>query len=178
MTTLSWREQIPATEPVSKYENVVENMIRDKESGWTYDYYKDPHTGYDMHVGRVQGEIYKHGLQIKKHEASLEKIAHRLEASKKEKTDPAFKKLSPKEVEALELEYTDVYKLKCEQMVYLDASETVRKDLSWKQYLQRKRLSLLHALRNQFMFDGNQEYMRRGVTWIEEYIQNLRQSSA
>jgi hypothetical protein len=177
MATLSWRQEIPATEPVSKYENVVENILRDKASGWSSDYYRDTSTGYDVHVSRAQGEIQKHRVQINKYEKALEKITQALDASEHAKAGPEGKKLSAKEVAALELEYTETYKLKCEQMVLLDAAESKFQGLQWKQYLQRKRLSLLQALRNDFILEGNEDYMRRGVTWIEEYIRKLRESS-
>ena len=178
MATLSWRQQIPVTEPVSKYENVVENILRDKASGWTCDYYRDTSTGYDVHVSRAQGEIQKYRMQINKYEKVLEKITQTLDASEDEKANPKVKKLSAKEIAALELEYTETYKLKCEQMVFLDTAESSCQGFLWKQFLQRKRLSLLQTLRNDFILEGDEDHMRRGVTWIEEYIQKLREGPA
>jgi len=167
MTTVHLREQVPETEVNAKYEHIVENILRDKASGWKYDYYKDTSTGYDLQVGRAQAEIQSYRNQIKKYENSLEKITAKLEAKKE------GKKLSQKEADALELEYIEVYKLKCEQMVQLDNTESACQDLIWKQYVQRKRLSLLHHLRGNFMFDSDEDYLRRGVTWVEEYIKKI-----
>ena len=104
----------------------------------------------------------------------MDKTTARLEASKKEPKEPEVKKLTQKEVEALEAEYITLYKLKCEQLVLLDGSEKTLQEMEWKQYLQKKRLALLQILRNTFMLDGDADYMKRGVTWVEEYIVRQR----
>jgi hypothetical protein len=170
-----WQEQIRATEPLPKHEHVVENILRDKADGWRHDYYNDPSTGYDIHVARSQAEVDRYKVLIKKYDTALNKLAATLDASKKDPTDPGFKKLTQKEAESLETEYTDLYKLKCEQLVLLDGAGKSLQELEWKQYLQKKRLALLHMLRNTFMLNGDADYMTRGVTWVEEYIARQRQ---
>jgi hypothetical protein len=172
---IDWQEQVRSTEIMRKHEHVVENILRDKNDGWRHDYYKDTTTGYDLHVGRAQIEVSRYKAAIKKHEGALEKITARLDASTKEPREPGVKKLTPKETEALEAEYIDIYKLKCELLVFLDGAEKSLQELAWKQYLQKKRLMLLQALRNDFMLNGDADYMARGVTWVEEYIANLRE---
>jgi hypothetical protein len=175
MATIPWREQVFTTEAMPKYGHIVENILRDKENGWKMDYYRDTSTGYDMHVGRAQGEAQNHKSQIKKYEGQLNKITQTLEASKT--AVPGVKKLSAKAAAALEEEYIEIYKMKCEQMICLDAAEKNRRGFEWQQFLQRKRLTLLQALRNDFVLKGDADYVRRGVTWIEEYIRKLRESS-
>jgi len=172
--SLVWREQIWGTEPQQKHDHVVENILRDKADGWRHDYYTDPSTGYDVHVARAAAEVQQHRIQIKKYEVALDKTTARLEASKKEPKEPEVKKLTQKEAEALEAEYITLYKLKCEQLVLLDGSQKTLQEMEWKQYLQKKRLALLQTLRNSFMLDGDADYMRRGVTWVEEYIARQR----
>ena len=176
--TFDWHEQVRTTEVNRKYAPVVENILRDKENGWRYDYYRDTSTGYDIHVARAHAEVSKYKMAIKKHEGALEKITVTLEASKKDPNDPAFKKLTQKESDALEAEYIEVYKLKCEQLIFLDGAEKSLREWTWKQYMQRKRLTLLQSLRNEFMLNGDADYMARGVTWVEEYITSLREKMA
>jgi hypothetical protein len=174
--SLIW-EKVLATEIMPKYQNIVKNILRDKESRWHHDYYRDTSTFYDPHVGRARMEVGKHKVNIKKYEASLEKITGALEASKKDPKDPGFKKLSAKDTEALEAEYIELYKLKCQQMVFLDGAESVLQEWIWKQYVQKKRLLLLQSIRNKFMGDGNADYMARAVTWVEEYVERLRKGN-
>lgn len=173
MSTVS-RETILKTEPLSKYENVVENILRDKEAHWSYDYYKDTSTSYDSQVAKAHAEVNREKFYIKKYESGLSKITEALEASKKQSNEPGFKKLTVKETEALEAEYSEIYKLKCEHMVKLDGATRIRQGYEWKQYLQRKRLGLLQSLRNTFMLDGDADYMTRAVTWVEEHIERMR----
>jgi len=168
------------TEPNPKYEHVVENILRDRAAGWKHDYYRDTSTSVDAHVGRAQLEIQRHKQLIKKWEGLLDKIMSSIEKSKLEPSEPAdpaapkVKKLSPKEVEDLEKEYSEIYKVMCEQMVLLDGANTACDDLTWKQYAESKRLSLIQGLRNTFMLNADEDSLRRGVTWVEEYCKKLR----
>jgi len=174
--TLDWHEQVRTTEVNHKHAHVVENILRDKEDGWRHDYYKDTSTGYDVHVARAHAEVGRYKMAIKKHEGALDKITATLEASKKDSKDPAFKRLTQKESDALEQEYIEVYKLKCEQLVFLDGAEKSLQEWGWRQYMQKKRLMLIQSLRNEFMLTGDADYMARGVTWVENYITSLREN--
>jgi len=171
-----WQEKVRTTEISSKYQDTVENILRDKANGWAHDYYRDQSTGYDVHVARAQESVRKYKGLIKGYETALIKITATIDVSKKDEKEPGFKKLSAKEVEELEAKYIELYKQKCEQMVLLDGAKASQQAYEWKQYLQRKRLILLQWLRNNFMFDGDKEYMARGVTWVEEYIGGLRET--
>lgn len=172
---IDWRDQIRTTESMSKHQRVVENILRDKEDGWRHDYYKETTTGYDLHVGRAQHDINRYTMQSKKYELLLENTTRKLEASKKEIKDSGVKKLTQREIDALEAEYIDVYKLKCEQLVLLDGAKKSLQEFAWKQYVQKKRFILLQWLRNNFMLTGDVDYMARGVTWVEEYIASLQE---
>jgi hypothetical protein len=84
------------------------------------------------------------------------------------------KKLTLKEVEALEAEYIEIYKRKCERMVALDGENATLVTHKCAQMLQQKRFELLHAVRNKFMNDGNETYMRARTMWVENYISELQ----
>jgi len=171
----TWEKDIRATEVNAKYEGVVENILRDKANHWAYDYYRDTTTGYDLPLAFGNSTIRLHKNRIKAYEAALLKVTTALDASKKDVKDPAYKKLSWKEADALELEYIELYKQKCEQMVLLDGVENECREFEWKQYLQAKRISLIQLIRNRFMADGDEDYMKRAITWIEDYISTLRE---
>ena len=171
-------EKVLTTEVLSKHQPIVMNILRDKESGWRCDYYRDTSTFYDPPVGRARMEVSKHKMSIKKYEASLEKITGALEASKKDPKEPGFKKLSAKDTEALEAEYIDLYKLKCQQMMFLDGAESILQEWVWKQYVEKKRLLLLQSIRNKYMIDGDADYMAQAVTWVEEYVERMRKVNA
>ena len=169
-----WAESVRQTEPNPKYEHVIENILRDKADGWKHDYYRETSTSFDAHVGRAHAEVQRYKVVIKKWEIALEKIMSAIENSQLEASHPKFKKMSPKEVEELEKEYSEAYTIKCQQMVLLDGAEQVCQDLTWKQYTERKRLSLIQGLRNTFMMNADEDYLRRGVTWVENYCTKER----
>jgi hypothetical protein len=169
-------EQIRTTEVQEKYDPIVRNILRDKADAWRHDYYKETSTGYDVHVAKSQQEVNRYKTAIKKYDASLKKITEALDAAEKPPTDPKVKALTQKELDELEVEYTEMYKLKCEQMVLLDGAEKTVQEWRWKQYVQKKRVELLQTIRNTFMVDGDAEYMARGVTWVEEYISTMRET--
>ena len=166
-------EQIPVTNADSKYEGTVEDILRDKASGWKNDYYGDTRTGYDVHCAIAANEVLALKKQIKRFEAELEKITASIEGTKAAPSN----KLTAKQIEELELQYIETYKQKCEQMVLLDAAEDSQRGFEWKKYMQAKRLTLLQWIRNRFMYDGDEEYMKKAVTCISRYIEELRASS-
>lgn len=155
-------------------DEAADNILRDKKSGWRFNYYEGKQTIHDVNVANVQASVNGLKRQIKEYDAQLDKITEDIENSKKKSDDPKVKKLTPKEVEALEAEYIDIYKRKCERMVALDGEQDTLATHKYAQMIQRKRFELLHALRNNFMNDGDERYMRAGTTWVENYISDLR----
>lgn len=50
-----------------EYNAVVENILRDKQSGWAYDYYKDDgKTSFDVAIAKAKGGDDAEPLQYKK----------------------------------------------------------------------------------------------------------------
>ena len=155
-------------------DGAADNILRDKKSGWNFNYYESKQTIHDVNVANVQASVNGLKRQIKEYDASLDAITEEIENSKRKPEDPKFKKLTQKEVEALEAEYIDIYKRRCERMVLLDGEQETLAAHKYAQMIQRKRFELLHALRNNFMNDGDERYLRAGTTWVENYINELR----
>jgi hypothetical protein len=155
-------------------DEAAENILRDKKSGWKYNYYQQEQTMYDVPVAHARASVNSLKRQIKEYDASLEGITQRIENSKRNPDDPKFKMLKPKDVEELEAEYIEIYKRKCDRMVALDGEESVLEKEKYAQMIDQKRLSLLHHLRNTFMVDGDEKYMRAGTAWVEQYIADMR----
>lgn len=155
-------------------DEAAENILRDKKSGWKFNYYESTQTMHDVAVARVQASVNGLKRQIKDYDAQLDNITGEIENSKRKSDDPKFKKLTPKEVEVLEADYIELYKRKCERMVVLDGEQDALAGHKYAQMIQRKRFELLHALRNNFMNDGDERYLRAGTTWVENYISELR----
>lgn len=155
-------------------DEAAENILRDKRSGWKFNYYDGTQTIHDVHVANVQASINSLNRQIKEYDASLDGITENIENSKRKADDPKFKKLSPKEVEALEAEYIELYKRKCERMVVVGAEQDALAAHKYAQMIQKKRLELLQVIRNNFMNDGDENYMRAGTGWVENYVKGLR----
>jgi hypothetical protein len=47
-------------------------------------------------------------------------------------------------------------------------------DATWSQYIELHILNTMHYLRTKFMFDNDIDFLRRGVTWTQEYAEKLR----
>jgi hypothetical protein len=169
-------DTVPTTAPQAKYQHVVENILRDKADMWRHDYYSSTSTIYDVpHTVALVG-VRKVKAEIKRCEAALIDITARIETSKLDPKDKNYKKLTAKEVEQLEGEYIEIYKKKCEQMIALEGAEIVETKMGWKRYVEVTRYKLLNYLRNKFMIDGDEDFMTRGVTHVEQYIEKQRLS--
>jgi len=165
---------VPSTVPEEKYEHVVENILRDKADGWSHDYYTSTSTMFDVPYSVATLAVRKMKAAIKRCENTLTDITTRIENSKLDPKHKNYVKLTGKEVEELEAEYIETYKKKCDHMISLEADELEETKMGWKRYVEVIRYKLLNYLRNKFMIDGDNDFMTRGVTYVEQYIEKQR----
>jgi hypothetical protein len=165
---------VPSTVPEAKYEHSVENILRDKADRWRHDYYSSTSTIYDVDHTTLLLSIRKTKAEISRCEKSLTDITQKIENSKLDPKHQKYVKLTAKDVEELEAEYIEIYKKKCDQMIALDSAQLEETKIGWKRYVEVTRYKLLNYVRNKFMIDGDQDFMTRGVTYVEKYIERQR----
>lgn len=165
---------VPSTVPEEKYEHVVENILRDKDDKWCHDYYNSTSTMFDVPYATASLAVRKLKAAIKKCETALTDITRRIENSKLDPKHANYKTLTAKEIEELEAEYIEIYKKKCDHMIALEGDELQETKMGWKRYVEITRYKLLNYLRNKFMIDGDKDFMTRGVTYVEQYIEKQR----
>jgi len=158
-------------QPSTPEEIVVKNILRDKEARWAYDYYSCTKTMHDASLGMAAQELNLQKTLLKKLDATLKNLSETIE---KGRTKDAPEKKTPAEIEALEAEYTILYKEKCKQMIRHEHLESVHHDVQWKRYMEAKRYEMIQQVRNAFMIDGNLENLTHGVAHVSAYMESLK----
>ena len=171
---IDWEESARSYPYNPDHESTVNNILRDRDDGWRHNYYESTTTLWDLPCARIRQTIGNQHIQIRAFESTLQKITKKIENSKRNPKDPLYIKLSQKAVADLESDYIEIYKNKGEIMVQMSGAENRLQECKWKQYLEAKRYEMLHTVRNNFMNDINEERLRASVSWVEEYIKDLR----
>jgi hypothetical protein len=169
---------IISTEPQQKYESTVENILRDKAHRWSLDYYKDSKSIYDVGILRAETML---ALIAKENELPpkqkmLELLNKQMAVSPTKKIEAEIKA----EESAIRQIRVEMSKLSyiCGPSVLLQVAEHKLETLTFKRYLEKNRAEGLQNLRNMFMHDGDEDFLRRGVTWVESRFETLMATSS
>jgi len=220
---------INETKPNEAYDETVENILRDKKSGWKHDYYAARGSSHDLQLARASAAVEQEALveenlglqkvlyslesQTANHELSenckqeiarmrtlldtlrreieyvketAQKEAKRAEAEKLRvdiiEVRRAFEDVKEKEIRRLNGEIAKNGKeiSRLARVVgnhddlarYASYQEAVSR-ISTKKYLEEERRIWLQRIRNTFKDNGDEEHMRKGVTWVEERMKAL-----
>ena len=169
---------ILSTEPEKKYESTVENILRDKAHGWSLDYYKDGKSIYDVDIVRAETmlALISKENELPAKQKNLEMLTSHLAVS------PSSKKIKDEikaEEAAIRQIRTEMSRLSyiCGLSVSLQKAQNNLDILIFKRYLEKNRAEGLQNLRNMFMHDGDEDFLRRGVTWVESRFDTLMATS-
>jgi hypothetical protein len=209
---------VRATEPDVKNEHVVNDILRDKASGWALNYFREAASSVDVSLARAIAGMDRDALEAEsvnlrkslaameghgegnpEKKAVVEDMRHRLDTLKREVeyVPKNLQEKKRKEVEDLKASIATVRKemedgrtteirrlngrleknrqeiLRLTGMVgnttYPSWSAAVLA-LSKEQNKENHRRRHIQHLRNKFKEDGDLDYLRRGVTWVENYV--------
>ena len=169
-------------EPIMSWIDLtVGNILRDKENGWSFNYYRETEkTAWDLEVMRTQ---MPHEKKIAALKVDVAKAIKAEEVAKAEvdKTETTAKE----KMKALQ-NYEDAgMACRAVQRSLAQATQAYEQDdtlhsLKILQYQDRFRARHVQNLRNTLMEDGNIESMIEGVAWVFDYTsswQKIEQSS-
>jgi flagellar biosynthesis GTPase FlhF len=218
--------QVRATEPEAKHLLTVHDILRDKASGWSFNYFKECSSSVDVPLTRAIAGVdfilleaeavtlrkslsaveNSHAEDIdQEKKAAVEDMRRRLDAVKREMEyaqDKATQDAKRKEAEELRQsiavarkEMEDARTREIRRLTGLlekNRQEVARLrtiagnvpagyesysaavvGFSKQQYKENHRRRHMQHLRNKFMEDGDQDYLTRGVTWVENHVARL-----
>ena len=86
---------------------------------------------------------------------------------------PYFKKITPTERKRLDQVYAVAKDAINDDTKTMETSENLLKDYLWYQHVEKCKTATLRRIRNKFRNDGDLDFMRRGVTWVNNYSSKL-----
>lgn len=170
----SFEELVTGTEALPQYENIVDDILRDKAYHWRLNYYADyAKTTWDLTVCKGALRIKELEASLKANKLLLESCETKIRRSRLDPTDTNYLKISKKELQAVDLAYATATDEIGEDSKELEELQPKQQENIWNQYVERRTDATLRNLRNRFQIDGNEDFMRRGVTWAMTYCYKL-----
>jgi hypothetical protein len=200
----SFEDLVNASHVDDAYDSVVDNILRDRDNGWALNYYKPTkNSSYDAEIARMNLELNDLNANVAINEKTIQKIVDNIKyASQKNKIiakDRVMRatikdemgvetKWGQEAAEAntshLEFKGDLVEKWKSQRNT---AEDEIRIDMrrikeirallpkwEWNRYLELSLESNLQRIRNQFVIDHDEEFLRKGVTWACNYAYKNR----
>lgn len=165
-------EIINSTEIIPQYEFIVNDIIRDRDYGWSLDYFKgDGTTTYDVIIARTKMEINDCMKLIVDNKLVIDKTRDLIDNNNKE-TGKNKKKVI--DINELNKKIEEAIDNISELNNLIKKDEQLLKDYKWLQFVELNQEGHLRRIRNKFQIYGDLEYVRKGVSWICSYTEKLR----
>ena len=197
--TRSFEDLVNASKPDDAYDSIVDNIMRDRDSGWTHNYYKPTkNSTYDAEIARMNQEINDLNTNVAVNEKLIQKIDDNIKnasiTNKKIAVD-RFNRATIKAEKGVETKWGEDYAepdvsrkefkgdlvekwksqrntaendMRIYRLRIKEIKELLPK-LEWNRYLELSLESNLQRLRNQYVIDYNEEFLRKGITWACNY---------
>ena len=175
--TRSFDELLDLTVPDPKYESVVNDVIRDKISGWRHRYYEGAGTCWDVTIARTANLIHDCEVTIKDFEKILTKQNDKIANSRHPPNHKDYKALHKKEKDEMDKMYVIATDSIHESKTTLSIQKPILDDLLWLQYVEKYARTSMNYLINRYKANDNYDYLRKGVTCIWSYVAKLQEMS-
>jgi len=160
----SFQEHINTVEPDQRFEHIVRDILRDKESKWSHNYYANPLSHYYKDVIKYSTSVAVMQQTINKNNKTLRELDLQIKKSKLNPKDPDYKPLKKAELEKIDATYTEVAK---ENIYLYDDLNNDKRELNkytYLDYIYSRTNKNIYTLRNKFQIDGNLDHLRKGIT--------------
>jgi hypothetical protein len=163
---------------MAKYEDIVRDVFRNRDSGWALKYYADSKTSWDLQVGRVQFAIHQLAVEIQTNRALLAKLDKAFAAAGLPPDHADYVKLSRAEHTTMDRDYVVAEHVLATLMGLREEQEDLLLDYRMNQHLEAVVSSSMRRLQEKFREDGDADFLRRGITWAFEYAAKHRIASS
>jgi hypothetical protein len=167
----TFEECAKTVEPDQRFEYIVRDILRDKESKWSYNYYANPISQWHYNVINHTASIRSMKQVINKNLKTLSDLDLQIKNSKLDPKNPEHKPLKKDEFEKIDATFTELAKAN----IYLtDDIKTEQKELdkyTYLDYIYSRTNKNMYALRNKFQIDGDLDNLRKGITltFLKQY---------
>ena len=159
-------QRVNLTQADSRFETIVKDVLRDKESGWKHDYYGTPSSAWEPYVKRSQGVIKKIEATIRANTSLIATYAEQIRRANLSKTEKDYLELAPKEKTRLQsmindmvTQNSDLHAASNKEVLTLEIYTTVN-DI----FLTTARR--MEYLCGKFRTDGDLESLRKGISLV------------
>ena len=167
----TFEEHVKTVEPDQRFEYIVRDILRDKESQWSHNYYANPTSQWQLNIAEYKMSISSMQQAINKNLKTLAELDLQIARSKLGPKDPEFKPLKKDEFEKIDATFTELAKAN----IYLtDDIKAETKELDkyyYLDYIYSRTNKNIYALRNKFQINGDLDHLRKGITltFLKQY---------
>jgi hypothetical protein len=167
---------INASVAETQYEPYVRDILRDRDSGWKLDYYKDDgKNSHNVLIIQLQNECSDLELTIAANEKLMKKLDKDIDNARRQPTDPLFKRAKKGDLVLWNKQYAQA-----REDIYTDGKlieeiKSVAEVYKWNQLLEEQMRKTIRWLRGHFMMYRDSEFLAKGITWaMNERIKQQR----
>jgi hypothetical protein len=167
----SFEDYAKTVQPDQRFEHIVRDILRDKQSQWSHNYYSNPTSQWQTHVSKHRANIVLMQQTINKNVRTLKELDLQIARSNLDPKHPEYKPLKKDEFEKIDTTFTELAKIN----IYLaDDMKDEQKELdkyTYLDYVYSRTNKNMYALRNKFQIDGDINYLRKGITFtfLQQY---------
>ena len=144
---------------------VIENILRDKQSGWMHNYYMYAGTSVDAPLARAKAVLEWKNIQTKTLPFEKELVALKMLVPLDTKEIMRVKGIIDKN--NYEAKRLSTIAGSGEFLKNYPSIDAAVEDLEMKRFTEDYRRSHLQGLRDKFKKDGDLDYLTTAVTWVE-----------
>lgn len=167
----TFEEYTKTVEPDQRFEYIVKDILRDKHSNWSYNYYSNPISQWHSYVIKHNMSIVSMQQAISINNKVLAELDLQISKSKLDPKNPGYKALKKDELEKIDATYTELAKANIH--LYDDIKdETVELNkYRYLDYVCSRTNKNIYTLRNKFQIDGDLDCLRKGITFtfLQQY---------
>jgi len=158
-----------------RYEFLLNDLIRDRNSGGRYNYYSNTDsTSYDVAIARGRIAVAEVTQALKTGEQLIEKFSKEIANSRLEPNDLNYKKLNQAAIVSRQSAIAAAMDENFTNERDLATLQKCLDDNIWSQYVEQTYNRTMRAIRNRFYINGDVDWARRAITWIVHYTNRLR----
>ena len=173
-TKMDISEQIKATTPEPHYMYLADDIMRDYAQHGRTRLYEDKHNSCDVQVYRTQQLVDAASKNIETHTLNLQRIAAATDASRLDEKDPDYKPLTKKEQKENDTAYAASIDALSEAKEMFDFYSPLLDKYKWFQHMENWQESHMRTLKYKYWNTRDEDYLRRGVTWVSQQNQRGR----